>query len=273
MRPITKLVIPAAGLGTRFLPITKSIPKEMLPLGNKPALQYIIQEGIDAGIQEINTIISPQKTSIIDYFSYNATLTNLLAQNNKGQMLSEIDTIIDQVNFQYSIQDKPLGVANALLKIENFINPGEFFAMAYPDDIILAEKSEMGNLIKIAQEHKAIVFGLIQIPREKISSYGVITPGDSINDRLCKIIDFVEKPMAQDAPSDLAIVGRFVLHHDIFAHIKELPHKENKEIIWFDAIKIMIQKGYTVLGFKIEGKRFDTGTPQGWVECINALNQ
>lgn len=270
---ITKLIIPAAGLGTRFLPITKSIPKEMLPLGNKPALQYIVQEAIDAGIRHINTIISPQKSSIIDYFSYNSALTNLLKEQNKDHLLSEINEIIDQVDFQYSIQDKPMGVANALLKIENFINPGEFFAMAYPDDIILGQKSEISNLIHVAQEHKAIVFGLIQIPREKISSYGVITPGKIINNDLIEIIDFVEKPKPEEAPSDLAIVGRFILHHDIFAHIKELPEKNNQEIIWFDAIKAMIQKGYKVLGFKIQGQRFDTGVPQGWVDCVHAINK
>jgi UTP--glucose-1-phosphate uridylyltransferase len=273
MNPITKLIIPAAGLGTRFLPITKAIPKEMLPIGNKPALQYIVQEGIDAGIQHVNMIISPAKSSIIDYFSYNPALANLLAQQNKSHLLSEIDTIISSVNFQYSIQDKPLGVANALLKIENYINPGEFFAMAYPDDIIVGENSEIDNLIKISQEHKAIVFGLVQIPKEKISSYGVIAPGAQINDNLFEITDFVEKPTLEKAPSDLAIVGRFILHHDIFNYIKQIKQKNNQEIIWFDAIKMMIEQGYKVLGYKIQGKRFDTGIPQGWIDCVNYLNK
>lgn len=273
MNKITKLIIPAAGLGTRFLPITKSIPKEMLPLGNKPALQHIVQEALDAGIQNINMIIASHKTSIIDYFSYDPALAHLLEQHNKKHLLEEIDKIIDQANFQYSIQDKPLGVANALLKIENFINSGEYFTMAYPDDIILGKNSEIDNLVKIAQEHKAMVFGLVQIPKEKISSYGVIAPGKQISDDLFEITDFVEKPKFHEAPSDLAIVGRFVLHHDIFTYIKELPERNNQEIIWFDAIKQMIQKGYKVLGFKIQGQRFDTGTPQGWIDCINALNK
>lgn len=273
MSSITKLIIPAAGLGTRFLPITKSIPKEMLPIGNKPALQYIIQEGIDAGIQHVNMIISPQKSSIIDYFSYNPALTDLLTQQNKGHLLREISQIIDTVNFQYSIQDKPLGVANALLKIENFINPHEFFAMAYPDDIIVGTNSEIGNLIKISQEHKALVFALVEIPKEKISSYGVIAPGQQINDNLFAITDFVEKPTPQKAPSNLAIVGRFILHHDLFSYIKQIPQKDDKEIIWFDAIKMMIQQGYKVLGFKIQGTRFDTGIPQGWIDCINYVNK
>lgn len=272
MKPITKLIIPAAGLGTRFLPITKSIPKEMLPLGNKPALQYIVQEAVDAGIQKINTIIAPHKTSIIDYFSYDPALSMLLQQHSKSHLINEIDQILNQAEFQYSIQDKPLGVAHALLKIENFINPGEFFAMAYPDDIILGKNSEIGNLIKIAQEHKAIVFALMQIPKEKISSYGVITPGKQIQDNLFEITNFVEKPSPQEAPSDLAIVGRFVLHHDIFKYLKELPQDLHREIIWFDAIKIMIQQGYKVLGVTIQGQRFDTGIPQGWVACINAIH-
>lgn len=273
MSSITKLIIPAAGLGTRFLPITKAIPKEMLPVGNKPALQYIVQEGMDAGIQNINMIISPHKSSIIDYFSYNPALTNLLAQQNKQHLLSEINQIIDKINFQYSIQDKPLGVAHALLKIENFINPGEFFAMAYPDDIIVGQNSEIDTIIKISQEHNAIVFGLVQIPKEKISSYGVIAPGKQIDHDLFEITDFVEKPSADKAPSDLAIVGRFILHYDLFDYIKQIPQKTGQEIIWFDAIKMMIQDGYKVLGYKIQGKRFDTGIPQGWIDCVNYLNK
>ncbi len=273
MKPITKLIIPAAGLGTRFLPITKTIPKEMLPVGNKPALQYIVQEGLTAGINSVNIIISPQKNCIIDYFSYNPALTDFLANHNKGYLLEEINQIIAQVNFQYSIQDKPLGVANALLKIENFIQKDEFFAMAYPDDIIVGRNSELDNLVKISQKYKALVFALIQIPKEKISCYGVIAPGKQIDENLFELTDFVEKPAPDTAPSDLAIVGRFILHHDLFAYIKQIQPKGETEIIWFDAIKMMIQQGYKVLGYKIEGKRFDTGIPQGWIECVNYLNK
>jgi UTP--glucose-1-phosphate uridylyltransferase len=132
----------------------------------------------------------------------------------------------------------------------------------------VGETSELANLIKVAQKHKALVFALIEIPKEKISSYGVITPGNSIDANIIEIKDFAEKPTPQNAPSNLAIVGRFILHYDLFKYLQKLTYNNNQETIWFDAIKMMIKDGYKVLGFKIQGQRFDTGTPQGWAESV-----
>ncbi len=265
---ITKIIIPAAGLGTRFLPITKSIPKEMLPLDSKPALHHVIQEAVDAGIDQVTMIISPGKESIINYFSRNIHLENLLEKQNKTDFLSELNQILKSTTFQYNIQDIPRGVAHALLQVQNFIMPHEFFAMSYPDDIITGKTSELGHLIKVAQEHKALVFALTEIPKDKISSYGVVTPGNIIDSNTIEIKDFIEKPSPDNAPSNLAIVGRFILHHDLFAYLQKLTYNNNQETIWFEAIKMMIKDGYKILGFKIQGQRFDTGTPHGWAKCV-----
>lgn len=264
---ITKLIIPAAGIGSRFLPITKSIPKEMLPLSNKPCIEYIVQEGIDAGLNNMLIILSPDKNIIIDYFSHNHHLEQILKEQGKSSCLDGINKIINSTTFQYFIQNKPQGVAHALLHAQPAIN-NEFFAMSYPDDIIFGKTPEIHNLIQIAQEHQAMVIGVMEVPLEKISAYGVIAPKKQISNDIFEIADLVEKPLMQDAPSNLAIVGRFVLHSDLFTYIPQTEPKPQGEILLPDTIKLMIQQGIKVLAYKIQGKRFDTGTPQGWLDYI-----
>jgi len=265
---ITKLIIPAAGIGSRFLPFTKSIPKEMLPLGSKPAIEYIVQEGSDAGIKNMLIILSPDKNIIIDYFSRNHHLEQVLASQNKSNLLDEINHLIGQTTFQYFIQNNPQGVANALLHAQPALQKDEFFAMSYPDDIIFGPEPEIGNLIKIAQEHRAMVIGVMEVPLDKISAYGVIAPKQRISDDVFEIESLVEKPTVQTAPSNLAIVGRFVLHSDLFSYIPLTPPGPRGEILLPDTIKLMIQNGYKVLAYKIKGQRFDTGTPAGWLDFV-----
>ncbi len=265
---ITKLIIPAAGIGSRFLPITKSIPKEMLPLSNKPAIQYIVQEGVDAGINNMLIILSPEKGVILDYFARNHHLEQILAEQGKSDCLSELNELINIAKFQYFIQNKPQGVANALLHAQPAILHDEFFAMAYPDDIIFGTHPEIGHLAKIAHEHQAMVIGVLEVPYEKISAYGVIAPSTQITHDIFEIDHLVEKPNAADAPSNLAIVGRFILHQSLFAHIPLTKPGPNGEILLPDTINLMIKKGFKVLAVKLKGERFDTGTPQGWLDFI-----
>jgi UTP--glucose-1-phosphate uridylyltransferase len=268
MIKINKLIIPAAGIGSRFLPITKSIPKEMLPLSNKPAIEYIVQEGADAGIDNMLIILSPDKNIIIDYFSYNHHLEQVLAEQNKSHYLSELNELIAKTKFQYFIQNKPKGVANALLHAQPAILADEYFALSYPDDIIFGTNPEIGNLAKMAQEHQAMIIGVMEVPLEKISAYGVIAPKNQISDDLFEIDYLVEKPKMQAAPSNLAIVGRFILHSSLFAHIPMTQPNAQGEILLPDTINLMISKGYKVLAYKIQGERFDTGTPAGWIDFI-----
>lgn len=265
---IKKLIIPAAGIGSRFLPFTKSIPKEMLPMGSKPAIEYIVQEGCDAGIKNMLIILSPDKSIIIDYFSRNHHLEQVLAEQDKSSLLDEINELIGNTTFQYFIQNKPQGVANALLHAQPAIQKDEFFAMSYPDDIIFGTAPEIGNLIKVAQEHKTMVIGVMEVPLEKISAYGVIAPKQQISEDLFEIENLVEKPSIQNAPSNLAIVGRFVLHSDLFTYIPQTPPGARGEILLPDTIRLMIQNGYKVLAYKIKGQRFDTGTPAGWLDFV-----
>lgn len=268
MIKVTKLIIPAAGIGSRFLPITKSIPKEMLPLSNKPAIEYIVQEGVDAGIDNMLIILSPDKNIIIDYFSYNHHLEQVLAEQNKSYYLSELNNLIAKTKFQYFIQNKPKGVANALLHAQPAIQTNEYFALCYPDDIIFGKNPEIGNLIKMAQEHKAMIIGVMEVPLEKISAYGVIAPKKQIDDNLFEIDYFVEKPKMQEAPSNLAGIGRFILHSDLFSFIPQTMPNKDGEILLPDTISLMISKGYKVLAYKIQGQRFDTGTPAGWLDFV-----
>ncbi len=268
MIKVTKLIIPAAGIGSRFLPITKSIPKEMLPLSNKPAIEYIVQEGADAGIENMLIILSPDKNIIIDYFSYNHHLEQVLAEQNKSHYLSDLNRLIAKTKFQYFIQNKPKGVANALLHAQPAILADEYFALSYPDDIIFGQNPEIGNLIKMTQKYQAMIIAVMEVPLEKISAYGVIAPKNQIDENLFEIAHLIEKPKKEDAPSNLAIVGRFILHSSLFTYIPMTTPNAQGEILLPDTINLMISKGYKVLAYKIQGERFDTGTPAGWIDFI-----
>ena len=273
MIKISKLIIPAAGIGSRFLPITKSIPKEMLPLSNKPAIEYIVQEGVNAGIDNTLIILSPDKNIIIDYFSYNHHLEQILVEQNKSEYLAELNNLIAKTKFQYFIQNKPQGVANALLHAQPAILKDEYFALCYPDDIIFGSNPEIGNLAKMAQEHQAMIIGVMPVPLEKISAYGVIAPKKQISENLFEIDYFVEKPKMHAAPSNLAGIGRFILHSDLFSYIPLTKPNKNGEILLPDTISLMISQGYKVLAYQIQGQRFDTGTPAGWLDFIIKNNQ
>ena len=265
---ITKLIIPAAGIGSRFLPITKSIPKEMLPLSNKPAIEYIVQEAFDANIKNIGIILSPEKNVIKEYFEQNTHLDKILAEKNQLYRVESVNNLIKNLNFSYFYQYNPAGLADALMQAQNFIELNEFFAVALPDDIIFDKTPEILNLIHIAQAMKGMVIAVQEVPVEQISAYGVIAIEKQINESCYKISSLVEKPKSQDAPSNLAIVGRYIFHHDLFNFIPQTLLTTSTEILLPDTINLMIQQGYPVFAYKIKGQRFDTGTPQGWMNYI-----
>lgn len=264
---ISKIIIPAAGIGSRFLPITKSIPKEMLPLSNKPAIEHIVQEGADAGIKEMLIVLSPDKTVIINYFSHNHHLEKILSEQNKSHYLASLNKLIDEVNFQYFIQNKPLGLANALLHAQASIEPNEFFAVALPDDIIFGRTPEIAHLMQVAQQTGGMVIAVQEVEKHLISSYGVVAPKRQISDTCFEIQSLVEKPPVDQAPSNLAIVGRYIFNQALFKYIPQTPAPKG-EILLPDTINLMIQKGFPVYAVKIQGKRFDTGTPAGWREFV-----
>lgn len=268
---ISKIIIPAAGIGSRFLPITKSIPKEMLPLSNKPAIEYIVQEAVNAHLHDVMIVLSANKTVIIDYFSHNHNLEKILAEQDKSYYLAELNALIDSANFQYFIQNKPLGLANALLHAQASIDENEFFAVALPDDIILPTDSyktpEIAHLMDIAKQTNGMVIGVQEVPQHLVSSYGIVSCKKQISQDCFEISSLVEKPSLESAPSNLAIVGRYIFHQKLFQYIPQTPPVRG-EILLPDTINLMIQQGFPVYAYKIQGKRFDTGTPRGWLDFI-----
>jgi len=268
---IKKLIIPAAGIGSRFLPITKTIPKEMLPIGNKPAIEYIVQEASDAHIKNIEIILSPEKTSIKDYFQENKKLNQILTEKNELYRIKSIQTIIENINISFSYQSKPAGLADALMHAQNFIEHDQYFAVALPDDLIFGTSPELEHLILIAQKMSGMVIAVQEIPLESIGAYGVVVIDKKINDRCYAIQSMVEKPSPKDAPSNLAIVGRYIFHKDLFTYIPKTPLSKSGEILLPDTINLMIKQGYPVFAYIIQGQRFDTGTPQGWLHCLQTI--
>lgn len=266
---ITKIIIPAAGIGSRFLPITKSIPKEMLPLSNKPAIQYIVQEAVDAGINDIGIILSPEKNVIKEYFQPNKHLDHMLQAKNKYHYVQDLNILLQKADFSFFYQNNAAGLADALMQAKSMIDPHTFFAVALPDDIIAGQTPEIGNLCKIAYQQKGMVIAVQEVPQEKISSYGIVATSKTISDTCFKITSLVEKPTPEKAPSNLAIVGRYVFSSDLFQWIPQTPVQQPfGEILLPETINCMIKQGYPVYAHKIQGKRFDTGTPQGWLTSI-----
>ena len=269
MKPINKIIIPAAGIGSRFLPITKSIPKEMLPLSNKPAIQYIVQEALDAHISNMLIVISPEKSVILDYFSCNHHLDQLINEQGKAKYMESLSKILKQAQFQYFIQNQPKGLANALLHAQASIDEEEFFAVALPDDIIFGTPPEIQNLKELAEREKATIIAVQEVPQDQISSYGIVAIEKQISENAYQISSLVEKPLAHEAPSNLAIVGRYIFSQKLFRYIEKTPlSKTHGEVLLPETINLMIQNNEKVLAYKIKGTRYDIGTPEGWLKYI-----
>ncbi len=268
---ITKAVIPAAGLGTRFLPFTKSIPKEMLTLLDengtpKPALHHIIEEGLASGISNVYIITNDNKHEIKHYFEPDPQLEAELEKRGKKSLLSEVDRIIKSVNFTYIQQLEQLGLGHAILMAKKAIGT-DYFGVMLPDDIIAGDNPGLAQLIKVAEKEQASVIAVQEVPQQSVSSYGIIAIKKKISDRLFEIDTLVEKPALEDAPSNLAITGRYVLSPKIFASLEVIKPGAGGELQLTDAIADMLNKGERVFAYKFEGRRFDIGTPLGWLEA------
>lgn len=269
---ITKIIIPAAGLGTRFLPITKSIAKEMLPLLNKPAIHYIIQEGKASGINNFILIISAYKDAIRHYFTFDQHLSDQLKENGKQALLQPLDELIASTQFSYIDQPQPLGLGHAILMAKNSI-ADEFFGVMLPDDIIINEHPALLQLIDIAQEQRAIVIAVQEVAPELLSSYGVIGIKAQINENLFEVHQLIEKPDRQDAPSHLAVIGRYILSPHIFDALENIAPSKNGELQLTDALNLLLHRGHKILAYKIQGSRFDIGTPTGWLHANKEISQ
>jgi len=263
---VMKAIIPAAGLGTRFLPITKSIPKEMLPLLNKPAIQHIIEESLKSSVSNFLIITGKSKHAIEDHFDYNHELEMILKENNKGHLISGIEKIIRSSHFTYIRQPEPLGLGHAIWLARHSIGK-EYFGILLPDDIIISKQPGLDQLIKIARQEKASVIAVQEVPADCVSSYGVIAVKKQITPKLFQVSHLVEKPQQKDAPSNLAIIGRYVLSNKIFTSLQDISTYAVDELQLTDAISHMVQNGEKVFAYKMQGTRYDLGTPLGWLKA------
>jgi UTP--glucose-1-phosphate uridylyltransferase len=268
---IAKVVIPAAGLGSRFLPDTAAIPKEMLAVLNKPAIQYIVEEGLASSIQNYLMIVAKGKDSIADYFEPSGSLQLQLEERGKLSLIADIQKIARAAHFSYIRQVEPLGLGHAIWMARHSIGK-EYFGIMLPDDIIMSPNNPgLGQLIRIARQEKASVIAVQEVPAECISSYGIVAVKKQITPNLFQVSHLVEKPDQKHAPSNLAIIGRYVLSHKVFNSLEEISSYATGELQLTDAITHMMKNNEKVFAYKIQGTRYDVGTPVGLIKATIGL--
>jgi len=261
---VNTLVIPVAGLGSRFLTATKAVPKEMLPIVDTPVIELIIEEAYEAGIENVVFIYARDKTAIANHFDSHIRMEIQLEEQGKLEELEKIRRVNSLMNYSFIRQSRLLGVGHAILQARPFID-GKPFAVAFPDDLIKSKTPCLGQLIRVYEEHESSVAALEPVPLELVDQYGIIK-GKRVGDRLYQLDEMVEKPMQQDAPSNLAIVGRYVLTPEIFEYLSETEPDDQGQIQLTDAMAEMLaaQKMY---GLVFEGKRYDTGSIPGFLKA------
>src|SRR3982750_895994 len=263
---VRKAVFPAAGLGTRFLPATKASPKEMLPVVDKPLIQYGVEEATQSGIQNIIIVTGRGKSAMEDHFDVSYELEQLLGSKKKTELLTIARSIADMADISYVRQKEALGLGHAVLRAKELVG-NEPFAAVLSDDIIASQKPCIRQLVDVYEQHGASVLALMEVPKEQISAYGVVDAEPVAgNDRLFKIRNMVEKPKAADAPSNLAIIGRYVLTPEIFGCIESIEPGSGGEIQLTDGLKYML-RDRPIYGLKFEGKRFDAGDKLGFLKA------
>jgi UTP--glucose-1-phosphate uridylyltransferase len=259
---VRKAVIPAAGLGTRFLPATKASPKEMLPLVDKPLIQYAVEEAVAAGIEDIIVVTGRGKRAIEDHFDRSVELEENLKGNGKAQLLSQIRHISNLANFCYVRQSEALGLGHAVLCAQRLIGD-EPFAVILGDEIIDADVPGLAQLIHTYKKRNGAVLGVQEVPREEVSRYGIVSPRP-IGEYLYEVADLVEKPSPADAPSNLAVIGRYVLPPEIFPILRKTRPGKNGEIQLTDALK-ELAKAAPMYAQEIRGNRYDAGDKLGFL--------
>jgi len=267
---IEKAVIPAAGLGTRFLPYTKAIPKEMLPILEKPSIQLIVEEGLASFITNFIIIANNDKQAIAQHFSHQPKLEEDLASRGKATLLEHLNTIIDSCNFSFVPQPQALGLGHAVLQAKNAIG-NEYFGIFLPDEIMIGPDPALAQLIRVAEKYNASVLGVLEVPKEKVSSYGIVGIKKQLEENVFDVKELIEKPSIDQAPSNLAIVGRYVLSPRIFASLENTKPGAGNEIQLTDGIADMLRNGERVLAYTLKTSRYDVGNPLGWLQANIAL--
>lgn len=262
---IRKAVIPAAGYGTRFLPATKATPKEMLPIVDKPTIQYIVEEALESGIEDILIISGHGKRAIEDHFDSAPALEHELERKGKQDLLDLVRETTD-VNVHYVRQKYMRGLGDAILCARSFVG-NEPFAVLLGDDVVYhPERSALGQLIDVYEERGGSVLGCQMVADEQVSSYGIVAGETLENPRLMRVFDMVEKPALEEAPSRMAVLGRYIISPEIFAILRETRPGKGGEIQLTDALKVLAQSE-EVYAYDFEGKRYDLGDKLGFLQA------
>lgn len=264
---VKKAILPIAGLGTRFLPLSKIIPKEFLPLVDKPTIQYIIEEIVESGIEEAVFVVSSKKTAILEYFKEHKGLEKILKKRGREEIIKELDKLKEigkKISFSITVQKQPLGDGHAILQAANFVK-NEPVAILFGDDIVESEIPCIEQLIRIYKTSQKPVLALYRVPKEKLSSYGVVAV-EKIANRVFKIKKIVEKPTPEKAPSNLAIIGKYVLTPEVFDYLKQAKPNKKGEIVLAEVLQKMLDEGKNIYGYEIEGKWLECGTKEEWLK-------
>jgi UTP--glucose-1-phosphate uridylyltransferase len=263
---VRKAVFPAAGWGTRFLPATKAQPKEMLPLVDKPVIQYAVEEAVAAGIDQVIIVTSSQKRAIEDHFDLSFELEHLLEQKGDIEMLRRVRHISDLAQISYVRQKEQLGLGHAVLMAKELVGH-EPFAVILSDDVVVGDRPCIKQLTDVYAERHASVVAVMEVPHEETKRYGIVDgEQDPRDDRLYKVRGLVEKPSPDVAPSNLAIIGRYVLTPKIFEKLEQTPRGAGGEIQLTDAIEALMAE-QDVYAYAFQGKRYDAGTTMGWLKA------
>ncbi|MEM7100352.1 MAG: UTP--glucose-1-phosphate uridylyltransferase GalU [Pseudomonadota bacterium] len=264
---INKCLFPVAGYGTRFLPATKSMPKEMLPILDKPLVQYGVEEAFEAGLTDMGFVTGRGKRAIEDHFDVSYELEHQIAGTGKEKALSGIRGLIESCTFSYTRQINMAGLGDAILKGEKIIGDNPF-AVVLADDLCIGEESGvLSQMVGLFKQYRCSIVAIEEVPHDQTSSYGVID-GEKISDSLVRVTDMVEKPHPDDAPSNLAIIGRYILTPDIFDILRSTEPGKNGEVQITDALLTQAKQG-CVMAYKFGGRRFDCGSVAGYVEATN----
>lgn len=261
---IQKAVFPAAGFGTRFLPATKAIPKEMLPLIDKPLIQYSVEEAKSSGLRDVIIVTGMGKTAIEDHFDVAFELEILLKEKKKMDILRMVEEVSNLAQFSYTRQKKPLGLGHAIHCAKNLVGM-EPFAVFLSDDIIDAKVPVMKQMIDVFHHYPSTILAVQQVPMKDVSHYGIIK-AKKIGNRLFKVTDMVEKPNPKDAPSNLAIIGRYILMPEIFGMLEQTSAGKGGEIQLTDGLKLLSKK-QPIYAYEFEGNRYDAGDKLGFLKA------
>lgn len=261
---VRKAIIPAAGLGTRFLPATKAQPKEMLAIVDKPTIQYIIEEAVAAGIQDIIIVTGRNKRSIEDHFDRSIELELELEKHNKVEMLKNVKAISEMANIHYIRQKEPKGLGHAILAAKHFIGD-EPFAVLLGDDIVVSKQPCLGQMIDVFNEYQTTVLGVQTVDHSVVNKYGIVD-GRHVQERLYKVEDLVEKPDIHKAPSNVAILGRYIITPSIFKYLETQTPGAGGEIQLTDGLK-KLAKDEAMYAYDFKGHRYDVGSKTGYIQA------